>query len=121
MAHVINFDLPQSIDEYVHRIGRTGRVGNKGKATSFYDPNDDRNLAKDLVKILEQAGQEVPSFLLSEAGDSFDDGGGLDSFGGTDIRVCYLILFLFSVNFSLTSSQLFTRFSLTVLPLSLCN
>jgi superfamily II DNA/RNA helicase len=38
VEHVINYDLPESIDEYVHRIGRTGRVGNTGKATSFFDP-----------------------------------------------------------------------------------
>lgn len=50
----MNFDLPKSIDEYVHRIGRTGRVGNCGKATSFYDPECDGPLAKDLLKILEQ-------------------------------------------------------------------
>ena len=31
VRHVINFDLPSDIDEYVHRIGRTGRVGNIGK------------------------------------------------------------------------------------------
>lgn len=31
MKHVINFDMPGSIEEYVHRIGRTGRVGNLGK------------------------------------------------------------------------------------------
>ena len=37
VEHVINYDLPKSIDEYVHRIGRTGRVGNKGKSTSFFD------------------------------------------------------------------------------------
>lgn len=38
VAHVINYDLPKTVDEYVHRIGRTGRVGNTGKATSFFDP-----------------------------------------------------------------------------------
>ncbi|KAJ4450546.1 hypothetical protein ANN_01973, partial [Periplaneta americana] len=54
VAHVVNYDLPKSIDEYVHRIGRTGRVGNRGKATSFYDPDVDSILAKDLVKILKQ-------------------------------------------------------------------
>ena len=31
MKHVINFDLPGTIEEYVHRIGRTGRVGNLGE------------------------------------------------------------------------------------------
>lgn len=31
VRHVINFDLPSDIEEYVHRIGRTGRVGNLGE------------------------------------------------------------------------------------------
>lgn len=38
VRHVINYDMPKDIDEYVHRIGRTGRLGNEGKATSFFDP-----------------------------------------------------------------------------------
>ena len=37
VRHVINFDLPSEIDEYVHRIGRTGRAGNTGWATAFYN------------------------------------------------------------------------------------
>ena len=37
VMHVVNYDLPDDIDEYVHRIGRTGRVGNRGLATSFYN------------------------------------------------------------------------------------
>lgn len=37
VRHVINYDIPKSIDDYVHRIGRTGRVGNVGKATTFFD------------------------------------------------------------------------------------
>jgi superfamily II DNA/RNA helicase len=35
VSHVINFDLPQSYDDYVHRIGRTGRAGKAGKALTF--------------------------------------------------------------------------------------
>lgn len=31
VRHVVNFDLPSDIEEYVHRIGRTGRVGNLGE------------------------------------------------------------------------------------------
>ena len=54
VKHVINYDLPSAIDEYVHRIGRTGRCGNLGKATSFYDPSSDSGMAKALVKILKQ-------------------------------------------------------------------
>lgn len=67
--HVINYDMPKEIDEYVHRIGRTGRLGNRGLATSFYDDSGkDAHLAPDLVRILEQAGQEVPDFLVNASG-----------------------------------------------------
>lgn len=52
VQHVINYDLPNSIDEYVHRIGRTGRCGNVGRAVSFYDPDADGALAPSLVAIL---------------------------------------------------------------------
>lgn len=83
VAHVINYDLPKSIDDYVHRIGRTGRVGNKGRATSFYDMEADAAIAPDLVKILTQAGQQVPDFLEGLGGGSF---GGASQFGGRDIR-----------------------------------
>lgn len=52
--HVINYDIPASIDEYVHRIGRTGRCGNTGRATSFFDTEKDRNIARHLVAVLQQ-------------------------------------------------------------------
>jgi len=54
VKHVINYDLPSDPTEYVHRIGRTGRIGNKGKATSFFDVNRDGNLARPLVKYLSE-------------------------------------------------------------------
>ena len=60
---VINYDLPPDIDDYVHRIGRTGRAGNTGSAISFFSP-DNHKLAADLVALLEEAKQEVPSFLF---------------------------------------------------------
>ncbi|XP_060765550.1 probable ATP-dependent RNA helicase DDX4 [Neoarius graeffei] len=63
VQHVVNFDLPKTIDEYVHRIGRTGRCGNTGKAVSFFDPEPDTPLARSLVKVLSGAQQEVPSWL----------------------------------------------------------
>nr|CAD7199443.1 unnamed protein product [Timema douglasi] len=65
VAHVVNFDLPKSIDEYVHRIGRTGRVGNRGKATSFYNQEQDSPLARDLVKILKQDKRFQTSWSLT--------------------------------------------------------
>jgi superfamily II DNA/RNA helicase len=40
VSHVINFDLPKHTEEFVHRIGRTGRAGNKGESISFVGPKD---------------------------------------------------------------------------------
>jgi ATP-dependent RNA helicase DDX3X len=37
VRHVINYDLPHDIDDYVHRIGRTGRAGHDGFATAFFN------------------------------------------------------------------------------------
>lgn len=70
--HVINYDLPQTIDEYVHRIGRTGRCGNPGKAISFFDPEceNDMKLTRSLARILAQAKQPVPEWLSELAEDS---------------------------------------------------
>lgn len=62
VRHVINFDLPSDIDEYVHRIGRTGRVGNIGLATSFFNDKN-QNIGKDLVDLLTEANQECPQWL----------------------------------------------------------
>uniref|UniRef100_A0A8C1VRC9 RNA helicase n=1 Tax=Cyprinus carpio TaxID=7962 RepID=A0A8C1VRC9_CYPCA len=66
VKHVINFDLPSDIEEYVHRIGRTGRVGNLGLATSFFNDKNG-NITKDLLDILVESKQEVPSWLESQA------------------------------------------------------
>ncbi len=40
ISHVINFDIPNTLDDYIHRIGRTGRAGNKGIAFSFFSSRD---------------------------------------------------------------------------------
>uniref|UniRef100_T1IWF1 RNA helicase n=1 Tax=Strigamia maritima TaxID=126957 RepID=T1IWF1_STRMM len=66
VKHVINFDLPSDIEEYVHRIGRTGRVGNLGLATSFFNDKN-RNMVRDLVDLLVETKQEMPSWLESMA------------------------------------------------------
>ncbi|XP_058446666.1 ATP-dependent RNA helicase bel [Malaya genurostris] len=62
VKHVINFDLPAEVEEYVHRIGRTGRMGNLGVATSFFNEKN-RNVANGLVRLLQETQQEIPSFL----------------------------------------------------------
>ncbi|XP_063546146.1 ATP-dependent RNA helicase bel isoform X2 [Cydia strobilella] len=68
VRHVINFDLPSDVEEYVHRIGRTGRMGNLGVATSFFN-DANRGLARDLVELLVEAKQDVPNWLTSTAAD----------------------------------------------------
>ncbi|XP_055607246.1 ATP-dependent RNA helicase bel [Uranotaenia lowii] len=73
VKHVINFDLPTEVEEYVHRIGRTGRMGNLGTATSFFNEKN-RNVALGLVRLLEETGQVIPSFLQDMVSDR--------SFGG---------------------------------------
>ncbi|KAH9494731.1 putative ATP-dependent RNA helicase ddx4 [Bulinus truncatus] len=88
VMHVINYDLPASIDEYVHRIGRTGRCGNLGKATSFFSADTDLPLAASLVKILKEAQQKVPDWLVSHASGmgAGDISSFTSKFGGKDIR-----------------------------------
>jgi ATP-dependent RNA helicase DDX3X len=70
VMHVINYDLPSvdygGIDEYIHRIGRTARIGNTGLATSFYNERDDP-IGEDLVKVLIECNQEIPDFLADKA------------------------------------------------------
>jgi len=75
VAHVINYDMPDDVDEYVHRIGRTGRVGNVGKATSFFDAEQDADVAGPLVSMLATAGVAVPDWL-AEVGSGGGGGGG---------------------------------------------
>ena len=59
VKHVINFDMPSDVEEYVHRIGRTGRMGNLGLATSFFNEKN-RNLTKELVELIVESNQELP-------------------------------------------------------------
>jgi ATP-dependent RNA helicase RhlE len=51
ISHVINFDLPNVAEAYVHRIGRTGRAGAKGSAISFCD-RDERGLLMDIERLI---------------------------------------------------------------------
>ena len=83
VAHVINYDMPRDIDDYVHRIGRTGRAGNSGVATAFFNDKN-RNLVRDLVVLLEEANQKVPTWLSNmntEMSRSRPSGGG-GGYGG---------------------------------------
>jgi ATP-dependent RNA helicase DDX3X len=81
VTHVINYDLPTDIDDYVHRIGRTGRAGNTGVATAFFNRGN-KNVVKELVEILTEANQEVPTFLNSIAREYSSGRGGSRGRGG---------------------------------------
>jgi ATP-dependent RNA helicase DDX5/DBP2 len=58
IKYVINFDYPNSSEDYIHRIGRTGRCNSSGTSYAFFTPNNSRQ-AKDLVSVLREANQEV--------------------------------------------------------------
>ena len=57
VSHVVNYDLPQDSEDYVHRIGRTARAGAGGKAISFAD----EDLAFHIPDIEEYIGMKIPS------------------------------------------------------------
>ncbi|KAK9829169.1 hypothetical protein WJX72_004284 [[Myrmecia] bisecta] len=67
VTHVINYEMPQSIDDYVHRIGRTGRAGKRGLATAFYTDGRDDGIAHGLRELLQETNQEVPDWLTQAA------------------------------------------------------
>lgn len=62
VKYVINFDMPPKIVEYIHRIGRTGRAGQQGFSLTFITDSD-LMMARDLVMVLRESGQEVPPWL----------------------------------------------------------
>jgi len=93
--HVINYDLPENIEDYVHRIGRTGRIGRSGYATSFYVSEGNWNNHKILRGLIEQftskEGGEVPEVLKEMAQEQGiriggKGKGGRNNFGGNDHR-----------------------------------
>ncbi|XP_061346134.1 DEAD-box ATP-dependent RNA helicase 46-like [Gastrolobium bilobum] len=59
---VVNYDFPTGVEDYVHRIGRTGRAGATGLAYTFFG-DQDAKYASDLIKVLEGANQRVPPEL----------------------------------------------------------
>ncbi|KAK9221416.1 hypothetical protein WN944_009842 [Citrus x changshan-huyou] len=69
---VVNYDFPTGVEDYVHRIGRTGRAGATGVAYTFFGDQDSR-YASDLIKLLEGAKQQVPRELR----DMASRGGGM--------------------------------------------
>ncbi|XP_039951485.1 ATP-dependent RNA helicase abstrakt [Bactrocera tryoni] len=63
VQHVINYDMPDDVENYVHRIGRTGRSNTKGLATTFINKTAEQSVLLDLKHLLIEAKQKVPEFL----------------------------------------------------------
>jgi ATP-dependent RNA helicase DDX3X len=99
VLHVINFDMPNAIDDYVHRIGRTGRCGNTGTAIAFISEKN-RNVLRDLYDALKETSQKIEPWFESlvkgqwggsavrskPAGDKRGGRGGASRYGARDAR-----------------------------------
>jgi len=70
IKYVINYDFPSQIEDYVHRVGRTGRAGATGSSYTFFTKDKFRH-AKELISVLREANQPVPAEL-----EKLADGGG---------------------------------------------
>ncbi|VDO30276.1 unnamed protein product [Onchocerca flexuosa] len=79
IKYVINFDYSNNSEDYVHRIGRTGRRDKTGIAYTFFTYANAPK-AKDLIKVLEEANQNIPPELHQMAKDNFS--GGRGRYGG---------------------------------------
>uniref|UniRef100_A0A914XQU8 Helicase C-terminal domain-containing protein n=1 Tax=Plectus sambesii TaxID=2011161 RepID=A0A914XQU8_9BILA len=78
---VINYDYPQCSEDYVHRIGRTGRCDKQGTAYTFFSYSNAKN-ARELIKILEEARQTIPPQLYEMQGMKGAMGNSRSRWGG---------------------------------------
>jgi len=68
ITYVFNYDFPRNIEEYVHRVGRTGRAGKTGVAISLMERRGhDWKHAQELIDIMNEAGQDIPQELTDMA------------------------------------------------------
>ncbi|KAK3013312.1 hypothetical protein RJ639_008074 [Escallonia herrerae] len=84
IQHVINYDMPEEIENYVHRIGRTGRCGKTGVATTFINKNQSETTLLDLKHLLQEAKQRIPP-VLAELNDPIED---LDVAAASGVKGC---------------------------------
>lgn len=88
VALVIQYDTAMASEDYVHRIGRTGRIGKSGIAIAFVN-NRSKGIASDLIAILNDAGMETPSFLkgMAISSGTYDpEASAKQTYGGQDVR-----------------------------------
>jgi len=81
VAAVINYDFPNGVEDYVHRIGRTGRAGLTGVAYTLFTEGDAKH-ARELCKLISEAGQAPPAELQALIGRGGMGGGGSRYGGG---------------------------------------
>ncbi|KAG7290213.1 ATP-dependent RNA helicase dbp2 [Staphylotrichum longicolle] len=79
ITHVLNYDYPNNSEDYIHRIGRTGRAGAKGTAITFFT-TDNAKQARDLVGVLQEAKQHIDPRLAEMV--RYGGGGGGGRYGG---------------------------------------
>jgi len=85
---VINFDFPNNVEDYVHRIGRTARQGRKGVSITMFNMRMDSKHIEDLIKMLEEAKQPIPKEFktgnqyMNSSGGGGGGGGGYRGRGG---------------------------------------
>lgn len=77
IKHVVNFDYPGNSEDYIHRIGRTGRSESTGTSYAFFTQNNAKQ-AGDLVAVLQEAKQEIDPKLLEMANRNRGGRGGFD-------------------------------------------
>ncbi|KAL6776987.1 hypothetical protein ACKKBF_B19755 [Auxenochlorella protothecoides x Auxenochlorella symbiontica] len=82
VQHVINYDMPEEIENYVHRIGRTGRRGKTGLATTFINKAQSESILLDLKHLLREAKQRIPP-VLQALHDPMDELRELEAASGT--------------------------------------
>ncbi|KAI9496738.1 P-loop containing nucleoside triphosphate hydrolase protein [Zychaea mexicana] len=89
IQHVINYDMPKEIEDYVHRIGRTGRSGKTGIATTFINQHCSEQIRLDLKHLLREAKQRVPPFLaaMEDPSEKYGLSGGCTFCGGLGHRI----------------------------------
>lgn len=97
ITHVLNYDYPNNSEDYIHRIGRTGRAGQMGTAITFFttdseylihpllpagfaNPTVDSKQARDLVNVLQEAKQQIDPRLAEMT--RYGGGGGGGRYGG---------------------------------------
>ncbi|OCK79274.1 P-loop containing nucleoside triphosphate hydrolase protein [Lepidopterella palustris CBS 459.81] len=79
ITHVLNYDYPNNSEDYVHRIGRTGRAGANGTAITFFTAENSKQ-ARDLVSVLTESKQQIDPRLHEMA--RYNGGGGGGRWGG---------------------------------------